>query len=244
MKFVEFFDRIYVLNLPHRVDRLRKIEKELEQFGMPFTPRKVELFSAIRPDSAEPFTSIGYKGCYLSHLAVLKQAREQQLNNVLILEDDLKLLETFESYEEKVVAQLQNTHWDMIYFGYKSSTPVNSVPDSSSVLQPCPREVLDAHMYAVNHQAFDRLINFLEALLQRPPGHLLCGPIPYDGALNVFQWQNLDIARLITVPILGVQRGMRSDINPLWVDRMPVLSSAVSIARDLGIPKMLKKIVW
>lgn len=242
MKFVEFFDRIYVVNLPHRVDRLRKMEQELAQAGMPFEAGKVEVFAAIKPDSPEPFTSIGYKGCFLSHLAILKQARELQLQNVLILEDDLKLLETFVNYEAQVVNQLQQTHWDIVYFGYGCPTPI-VVPEALPSFQSCPREVFEMHMYAVNHHIFDRLINFLEAMLERPHGHILCGPIPYDGAINVFHWQNLDIARLITIPALGVQRGASSDINPRWLDRLPVLGSAVAIARDLGIAKNLKKLV-
>lgn len=59
MKFDELFDRTYVINLPHRVDRRTAIELELSHAGMPFTPGRVELFAAIRPDSPGGFESIG-----------------------------------------------------------------------------------------------------------------------------------------------------------------------------------------
>jgi glycosyl transferase, family 25 len=244
MRFVDYFDRIYVLHLPHRTDRLKKMEKELEQAGMTFTPGKVELFPAIKPESPEPFTSIGFKGCFLSHLAILKQAKEQQLNTILILEDDLKLTDTLKYHEVAVVEQLQRLNWDMVYLGYRCPTPIQKEGDpASATVQVCPWEVFETHMYGVNQQVFDKLIQFLETLLQRPPGHPLCGPVPYDGALNVFQWQNQDVARFISVPSLAAQISSRSDISPKWFDHLPILSSAVTIARDLGIARTAKRIL-
>ena len=118
MKFIDFFDRIYVINLPSRDDRRREMERELKNAGMPFTSGKVELFPAIRPDNAEPFYSIGCKGCFLSHLNVLKEARMQGLKNVLILEDDLELRQDFQQYEDIILAELTQQNWDIVHFGY------------------------------------------------------------------------------------------------------------------------------
>lgn len=43
MRVLEFFDRIYVINLPYRRDRHQQIEQELRTVGMQFAPGQVEL---------------------------------------------------------------------------------------------------------------------------------------------------------------------------------------------------------
>jgi len=58
---------------------------------MPLTPHKVEIFPAIGPDEAGGFPSIGPRGCFSSHVAILKQAKHQGLSNILIVEDDLEI---------------------------------------------------------------------------------------------------------------------------------------------------------
>jgi glycosyl transferase family 25 len=246
MKFIEFFDRVYVINLPNRVDRRKAIEKELIKAGMPFTPGKVELFPAIRPDSAGSFKSIGYRGCFLSHLTVLKQARDLQLNNVLVLEDDLTFSDHFKEYEDQLITQLHQINWDFVNFGY---FPDQSVKPGESdfgtlTLKPLSRKIIGAHFYGVNGKVFDKLINFLEVILQRPPGHPEGSPMSLDGAFGIFHRQNSDVVRLMSIPSFGGQRSSRNDIHDLkWFDRTPVVRELATVARDLGIARKLKIIL-
>ena len=244
MKIMHFFDRIYVINLPYRVDRRKAVEKELENAGMPFTPGKVELFTAIRPDSAAPFRSIGTRGCYLSHLAVLKKAREQQLRNVLVIEDDLVLSEHFKKYEDMLIEQLGQTHWDIVHFAYVSVvSAANNFEENFTKLQPFSGEILGTQLYGVDGKVLNRLINFFEVLLERPVGHPEGGPMDTDGVFNVFRWQNPDVVRLISSPSVESQRITRSDITPRWFDQVPVLKSLVTLMREQGITKSLKNLL-
>ncbi|MCI5210545.1 MAG: hypothetical protein D3910_17540 [Candidatus Electrothrix sp. ATG2] len=71
-----YFGKIYVINLPERVDRRREVTAALKRIGISFAPGKVELFPAIRPTEAAGFPSPGVRGCFLSHLSVLKKAAE------------------------------------------------------------------------------------------------------------------------------------------------------------------------
>ncbi|OKH26165.1 LPS biosynthesis glycosyltransferase [Hydrococcus rivularis NIES-593] len=240
MKFLEFFDRIYVINLPYRVDRRKAIEKELNQAGISFLSEKVELFAAIRPDSAGSFRSIGYRGAFLSHLNVLKQAREQGLNNVLIIEDDLELSEDFKKYEDLLIAELMVRDWDIVHFGYGIESIASAREVSLPILQPFSGEMIGAQFYGVNGKVLGRLIDFFEALLQRPAGHPEGGPMSPDGAYNFFRWQNPDVVRLIAVPSFGGQRSSRSDITPSWFDRLPILRFLARVAREIGLVGMLK----
>ena len=43
MKIIDFFDKIYVINLDHRKDRLRSITKELKIGGLDFSNPKTIL---------------------------------------------------------------------------------------------------------------------------------------------------------------------------------------------------------
>jgi glycosyl transferase, family 25 len=71
MKLIDFFERVYAINLPYRKDRRSMIVEELKKAGIPLVPNKAEIFSAIRPDNAGEFPSIGARGCFESHLAIL-----------------------------------------------------------------------------------------------------------------------------------------------------------------------------
>ena len=65
-----FEHETFVINLPYRTDRRSEMQRELSRIGW-----NAQFFPAIRPASAGSFSSIGAHGCFLSHLAVLKAAR-------------------------------------------------------------------------------------------------------------------------------------------------------------------------
>lgn len=241
MRFIEFFDCAYVINLPSRTDRRQEMVKELRKAGMPFTDGKVELFSAIRPDSPGPFASIGYRGAFLSHLSVLKQAKARGLKNVLVMEDDLQLRQDFNQYEEILLGELLETDWDLVHFGYGCDADFDAQKINVPILQPFSGEIIGAQFYAVNGKALDQLIAFFEAALQRPAGHPKGSPISPDGIFNIFKWQHPNSVRLIAVPSFGNQRSSRSDISTDWFDQVPGLNFLVGLARKWGFVRMIKK---
>jgi GR25 family glycosyltransferase involved in LPS biosynthesis len=70
-------DKVVYINLQKREDRRQHIEDLLSTYNI----------AATRFDAIEH--SMGLYGCGLSHLAVLKLARDNGWRNVLILEDDI-----------------------------------------------------------------------------------------------------------------------------------------------------------
>lgn len=229
-KITDYFQRVYVVNLPERKDRRKLIVKELDEAGIPLTPHRVEIFPAIRPDEAGGFPSIGARGCFSSHVAILKQAKQQGLNNILIVEDDLEISAKFRTDQAVFIQQLCQQDWDFVYFGH-----VEEVGEKSPVaLIPLPfsKGVMTTHFYAINGRVFDRLLRFLEELQQRPPGHPKGGPMHLDGAYSTFRSQNPDVVTLIATPNLGWQKSSRSDIYPNpWFDRLPGFRQLVGAAR-------------
>ncbi|MEB3283141.1 MAG: glycosyltransferase family 25 protein [Lyngbya sp.] len=228
MKLIDYFERAYVINLPERTDRRQLITQELEKAEIPLTPNQVEIFPAIRPDDAGEFPSIGARGCFLSHLSILKKAKLEGVKNLLVMEDDLTLSPQFNTHQETLINQLSQKNWGFVYFGHKlnlnSSDEVKLVPHISSVVT--------AHFYAVNGHIFESLIQFLETLLQRPGGHLEGGPMHVDGAFSTFRRKNPTIPTWVASPSLGGQRSSRSDITPNKFDDFPVLRPFIDIARN------------
>jgi glycosyl transferase, family 25 len=223
MQIKDYIDRTYAINLPSRRDRRQLLVKEMAAAGLPLTPNKIEIFPAIRPDTAAGFPGIGVHGCFLSHLAILKKARADGLATVLIIEDDLSIDERFVAEQELLVKQLQQTNWDIVYFGHIEALTATS-PEVS--LQPYSERVLMTHFYAVNARIFDRLI-----AQHRPAGHPDGGPMYIDGAYSFFRDRNPDVVTLLASPSLGWQRSSRSDLTPGWVDRTPVLAQVAALAR-------------
>lgn len=226
----DFFERVYIINLPERVDRRKEIAHELDKAGLSLSVNNVEIFPAIRPDSADKFSSISIRGCFLSHLAILKQAKREGLANILVIEDDLTISKKFTSNQQTIVEQLAKSDWGFVYLGHiekvSKDTPVK--------LQRFPAEewLLTAHFYGINGTIFDRLIDFLEKLQHRPTNHPQGGAAHIDWAYSYFRAQNPEVLTLIAAPNLGWQRSSRSDLHgTAWFDNTPVTREIVGIAR-------------
>ena len=93
------FDKIVCINLKKRPEKRDFIKKQAKEYDL-----DIEFFDAIEiPENPA-------KGCLKSHLNILKQAKKDKLNNILILEDDCKFL-------KKCYLQEIPTNWDMLYIG-------------------------------------------------------------------------------------------------------------------------------
>src|SRR3984893_4403562 len=85
---LDFFDRVAIINLPSRPDRLRALRAELHRVGFDIDNEKVTIPFAPRPADTNGFPSRGVYGNFLSHLGILESACGDGLKNVLVLEDD------------------------------------------------------------------------------------------------------------------------------------------------------------
>jgi glycosyl transferase family 25 len=148
----ELIDKIIYINLEKRKDRKEQIENELNNFQLPF-----ERFNAIETPGN------GIVGCGLSHLNVLKIAKERKYKNILILEDDFTFLVSKEEFE-KQVNNFFNLHLDynVLFFSYNlkryqelNNSIVNKVLDCQT-----------ASGYLIHENYYDKLINLYEESTQ------------------------------------------------------------------------------
>lgn len=233
MNSLSYFDHIFVINLPSRADRRREMARQLRRVGLSLQSAQIELFPAIRPDRKADFESIGALGCFLSHLEVLRLARERRYSRVLILEDDVNFAPRFEEQIDECVAALQQQPWDVFYGGYKLHQPIK-LTRPLSVLPP-EQEALLAHFIALSDRAVIAATDFLAAMLTRRPNDPRGGPMHVDGAYGWMRRAHPDLISRLAVPQLGYQRRSRTDIHALrWFDRIPVVRTAVATTRALS----------
>ena len=227
------FERVFVINLPSRADRRQEMEEQFRKIGLGWDTANIELFPAIRPVHAGEFPTVGTRGCFLSHLGVLKKAAAERLHSILILEDDVNFVTDFVPRMSAVERELGRRDWGFFYGGYKLDRPL--VDGAGGIVEIAPSDgVQTAHFLGLNGDVLQRLINYLEAQLRRPAGHADGGPMHVDGSYTWFRCAHKEVKTVLAVPELAYQRASRTDIHDLrWHDRAPGVREAVALIRRL-----------
>lgn len=141
-----FIEGYFYINLDRRTDRRSEVEDEFQKIGL-----TVERFPAI---DRKP----GIVGCGLSHLAVLKIARERGLQNVLIFEDDFQFLVSKERFWDLVTELFESgVHYDVVMLGYSLEKKEKFNDLLYKVI-----EASTASAYIVNERFYDKLIDLYE----------------------------------------------------------------------------------
>jgi len=207
------------------------MECQLSQVGW-----RGEFFPAVRPQDAGNFQSIGVRGCFLSHLEVLKSAKRTGAERLIIIEDDLDFVRDFKHCWHMAMDALENKRWSIFY-------PGHCIKDFSPGLSLLPHDqsVLCAHFVMFNSEALSTVIEGLETIKSRPRGHPAGGPMPVDGAYSIVRKTNPELKTYLFSPSLGYQRASRSDIADVnWFDRVEAWRAPLELARALkrGLRRM------
>ena len=114
------FDKIFLLNLDKRTDRLDESMKILEKYNL---GDKLKRFSAIEPpqsikekkDNKGRGIRRGVVGLLLSVVEIIKESKLNNYESILVLEDDFIFKN--EDYSNNIRLQLNNIDWDVFYLG-------------------------------------------------------------------------------------------------------------------------------
>lgn len=203
----DYFDAVRIINLAHRTDRRQQMLGELRRLGAQDDPR-VAFFDACRFDAAGSFTSVGARGVYHSHLAILEEAAAAG-RSVLILEDDVDF--TAAAREATLPAG-----WQIFYGGHYAATP-DDLPNS---------DIIGAHCMGFRADVVPQLAAYVRGLLE------LEDHPPIDGAYVWFRRANPQVVTSFAEPPLANQRPSRTDIAAQrFFDRWPGLRQAAGLAR-------------
>jgi len=114
----DFFDKIYVINLRRRPDRLEHITKEFNKIKTEFTLVEAVDGSAIRTNTTvgNGWNYKGVTGCAYSHKKVFLDALKNNFKKILVVEDDNVFSENFNKDFNFFYKQVPK-NWDMLYFG-------------------------------------------------------------------------------------------------------------------------------
>jgi len=141
-------NKIYYINLNKRSDRKEHIEKELNSFDL-----KYERYEAIETKG------FGIHGCGLSHLNVIKMAKENNYENVLILEDDFTFLVSKEEFEKQLDDFFKlKIDYDVLMLSYRLFQFEGTKYDFLTRV----KEGQTASGYLINKHYYDKLIELYE----------------------------------------------------------------------------------
>lgn len=234
-RLLEDHGPLFLINLPERLDRRTEFGHQLGRVGTSFEHPKINIFPAIRPTELAGFPTLGTRGCFLSHKAVLETVLSMNSNSVIICEDDLDFAQDFLARLPNVLDVLEREDWHLFYAGYTSDQVGRLVDEKANIFElPSTHPVTCAHFYMIRGAAIAEFQAYLTLLLTRPTGHPDGGPMHFDGAINHFRSDRPDLKTLAILPTLGTQRASRTDIHPLkWFDRAPLVRDAVQLLRKM-----------
>jgi GR25 family glycosyltransferase involved in LPS biosynthesis len=201
----EYFDKVFLINLDKRTDRLERCNQIFEKNGV---KDLVERFPGIVPSLSEdiPYTKDTEKikvplyGCLLSHINIVKKAKEHGLKSVLVLEDDVDFINI--EYIDKSVDQLKDKDWSLFYLGANTHVPLKKIDENLLVL----KKGYATHAIAYHESFYDY---YIESFNRKKINII-------DVWLSDYGQENYK--SYCTYPITAVQISNHSDIHDAFAD--------------------------
>jgi glycosyl transferase, family 25 len=231
----DLFGVAYLINLPERVDRLKSAQRQLARVGWDIGPSGVNVFPALRYADPAGFPNAPIRGCFYSHLECLRRANADGRQSVLILEDDIGLTTSLPRLTSSIRLQIATKKWDFVYFAYDGTDHTDTANRGTSkdelTFDEWTGALVTCSFYGVSGRILSRLIAHLNRLASGRRGDQEEGPMPIDGAYNIFRWHNPDVRCMIARPRLGWQVPSRSDITPHVLDKLTFLRPVNALLR-------------
>ena len=231
MPILDFCDRIEIIHMPNRVDRMVALKPQLARIGISIDDPKVHIPHAPTPADPFGFPSKGVHGNFLSHLDILTRALNENRKNVLILEDDAIFRSLFSNreFQQRFICQASKIAWDFCFIGHSVNVPSSACEPN---LVQCNAPFKWSHCYLVNGAVLPRLVNYLNKVLHRQAGHPDGGKMYIDGALSMFRTLNPDCVCLISKPCISIQAGSPSGLGGgRWYDHNPLTNRIITSMR-------------
>lgn len=165
------FDNVYCLNLDKRQDRWSKVSYQFSNLDIKVQKWKAidgsliedELYDLYNPDkiTGEEASKRGIVenknalGCLLSHLEIIKDAKKNGYNKILVFEDDV-ILDKEISFKIK---KSLNLEWKILYLG-ASQFNWKGIEFQNDFYYS--KETLGTFAYAMDSSIFDEVIDLLE----------------------------------------------------------------------------------
>jgi glycosyl transferase, family 25 len=223
------FDRIRIINLKRRTDRREETSREFLRIGVTIkNDGAIAFFDACEYNEKGPFISAGARGCYQSHLRILKEAAANGVRSVAIFEDDFDFARNASLLVPEARSLLNSSPWSIFYGGHEDFVRRDADTAPVSLTEP-GIWIRGAHFIAFNGSVIPALVEYLEHDLFL---HSDAGAIGVDGAYHHFRVKNPEFKTYLAWPRLGYQRPSKTDISPPSAfDRLAGIQSLLRAAR-------------
>jgi hypothetical protein len=149
------FDRVVVINLARRPERLARFRQNFSDW--PFkTPERFEAIDgSSMPTPPQWQRGAGAWGCMLSHRAVLQSAIDDSISSLIVLEDDAVPVPGFAEMAGDFLARVP-ADWDCLMLGAEHLQPPK--PISPGIVR-CSIAIR-CHAYAIRRRIMPTLLAF------------------------------------------------------------------------------------
>lgn len=180
---------IYVINLKEREDRLEKLITNFKEY----TNINLSIVEAVKYNP-------GVIGCFMSHQKIIKYAKENNMKNIIVMEDDC--IPHTPIFEEKLINIKkyldENDNWDIFLGGgtlqYKNIIKKHADITGNISLYKIHHS-FDGHFVCYNNTIYDTFINADPTIL--PLDHF---------------WRGKNIRFVIVIPFIAIQDSSYSNI--------------------------------
>lgn len=182
------------VNLPHRLDRLNHMEKELSRIGLEAVRQRGMYLNEFPGDRTRVHRMLtrtpGAVGCHASQVAVMERALELG-KTAFVMEDDLIFCSDFQKRMEYIDNWTKTHSWDVIWLGasfhvkppywHRKTGSQNSVDNCSASLGYDAKVTDDPRMvrtygafatfaYLVNYTSIEKILRLLNQHLPESIG--------------------------------------------------------------------------
>lgn len=145
-----YFDRVAVINLRRRADRLAEFQQQVRAIDWPFRPievvRAFDGGSGVIPCPRTFTQGGGAWGCSLSHAYLVGQALMDGVERLLVFEDDAAFLPGFAELVRELLVRVP-ADWQMIHLGGQNMKPPTPLEGVDGIVRSV--EVGRTHAYAL-----------------------------------------------------------------------------------------------
>lgn len=154
MSFLEkYVSEAWYINLDDRPDRKDHMEKELSKYGL---ENFVKRYSAIKAIERTPQNCVKASGT--SHRNLIQYAKDKNLDNILILEDDVFFKDDkFPLLEKSLESLFKRDDWDIYYISANIfDNPLRIIDDNLLSIGGC----YCVHAYIIPSRAYDKMLQY------------------------------------------------------------------------------------
>ena len=148
-----FFEAIYCITPATGDGNREKIYNRFKALAIEAGVRFFQVISVPGDDQASRA---------LSHRAIIVEAQQHELGNVLVVEDEVSFLDRAEEILEKCIKELEHQDWDLFYLGADQGEQTHQVSNSGTHLRQ-PLGLVDACAVTCSRQILNELLDTLPA---------------------------------------------------------------------------------